>query len=165
MIIPLKSDEINDVLVIFKKIYEDFLEKSKDSKEIIEWCQFTDSRSIPAFLFRAESIMEINETIFNNEDLRTFILDMCFNFFTMCSTGNDFIDRLCLSLENGLNIDEGDVSTIPEKTRQSFIKSSFLEYEIEDKFLFFKIKRKVTFANFLKSNKHFIIILLMCLVS
>ena len=165
MIIPLKSDEINDVLNIFKKIYDHFLEKSEGNKEVIEWTQFIETRTIPSFLFRAESITEINEVIFSNEDLRTFILDMCFNFFSICSTGNDFIDRLCLSLENGLNIDEGNISTIPERTRESFIKSSFLEYEIEEKFLFFKVKRKVTFVNFLKSNKHFIIILLMCLVS
>ena len=162
---PLKSSEMADTLKIFSDIYKELLDKSKNNKDILEWCNNISSRSIPAFMFRAESIVDINETIFTNEDLRTFVLDLCFNFFSVCNFGDRFVDSLCLNLQEGLNIDNGNISTIPEKIRQSFINSSFSQYEMEEKVWIFKVKRKVTFVNFLKSNKHFIIILLMCLVS
>lgn len=157
----LTTDEFTQVLDIFKTI----LESEEKTKEVKEWLDYASKRYSPMFMFRAESIVTINDSIFTNEDIRTFILSVSFKFFSLCSIGDNFLDRLYNSLENGLLIDDGETSTIPEQVRHSLINKAFQNYTITKKYLWFSVTRKVTFKEFLKSNKHFIIILLNCLIN
>jgi hypothetical protein len=109
---------------------------------------------------REDALALIKETIFKSEDVRNYIMDLNYRFFTLCNihTHSDFLESLCINIANGLNIDDGANSLIPDAIRSNLAVSVLADEEQESRLIADK-----KLISLLKSNKHIVLVFLMLL--
>lgn len=157
----LTSDQVVNTLEIFKISLDKALNSSYNQEEVLYWINNTVLMHDPLVMFRSDSLTSIRDSIFDSETIRRFICDLNFRFFTTCNESNEnFLDSLVVSLANGLTIDGPD-SIIPDQISESYTYRIFLKiYKSTSLF-----KRRLLLTDFLKSNKHIILVLLIILLS
>jgi hypothetical protein len=158
----LSSSEMLEVLNTFKQshiwVYENLPQVTKDV--ITNWLTSTVFKFTPMFLMREDALALIKETIFKSEDVRNYIMDLNYRFFTLCNihTHSDFLESLCINIANGLNIDDSANSLIPDAIRSNLAVSVLADEEKESRLIADK-----KLISLLKSNKHIVLVFLMLL--
>lgn len=133
---------------------------------IKNWVLNTALRVQPSTSLRPDNIEIIRASIFKDTVVRDFINDLSFRFFTLCNEEEDFLNKLSVSIANGITSgNKSTISIIPNKLKESLMFSHDSELVIDMFFLGIPYKSKTTLPEFLKSNKYLIIMYLIILTN
>jgi hypothetical protein len=140
------------------------LNSDEDKQTIATWIIKNPLALVPVVSLRADGIKEINDSIFTNETVRTFVFDFSFRFFSLCNESDNFLENLSCSIANGLILDDESFSIIPDAIRSSLVSDIFKNLTGRNK-RFFKKNIQSEIVNFLKANKHLLIVFMICLTN
>lgn len=157
----LTSDQMKNTLALFAISSQHVLSQRSDkSKASVEqWIKNIPYLLIPTVSLRADSLTAVNDSIFSNEDVRDFIFDLSFRFFSLANVDSSFLDKIASTLANSISLDDPKFSIVPEPIKKSL--SSHIELTFNSIFG----KKKITIQQLLKSNKHLILVYLFCLTA
>jgi hypothetical protein len=167
----LSKTEMEQSLELFANcqttLLEDFSEADHVTLEI--WLRSVTLLN-PAVMFRPDSVLEINERIFENQVISGFVLDLAFNFFAKAG-GPEFTLDLCENLAHALALDgpEPNNCTIPSDVKLSMPQTLFgVELSItwiSAILRFLRLNTELTLGEFLANNKHLVVVLLVHLTN
>ena len=159
--------EMNGVLAEFVRLQVAISnDLSDDDRALVnQWIEKVVLINVAAAM-RPDSIIDINDSIFSNEVIQNFVLDLVFRFFTMVSEDDSFCIRLCNNLMEGLRADGPNVllSTIPQELRASMpatlYKKSKIPMFIQKLLVALGFDEAINAVELLVNNKHLIVVFL-----
>ena len=153
---------LSNFVACFTEAYKD---NNAEAQVVIDnWVREVKMLNVTMFL-RPDSIIKINELLFSRVEVRDFVFDMCFKYFSTYAYGENY-DFVVSGLANGLSVDGPEPSKciIPPELKQSMPVSVYRNNSILDwvKFNLNKIgfRFKTPIEAFLHNNKLVISILL-----
>jgi hypothetical protein len=157
----LTSDQMKNTLALFAVSSQHVIsQRSNESKATIEaWVKNVPYLLIPTVSLRSDSLTNINDSIFSNEEVRDFIFDLSFRFFSLSNTDDQFMTKLSNTLANSISLDNPKFSIVPAPIKKSL--SSHIELTVDS----ILGKKKITIEQLLESNKHLILVYLFCLTA
>ena len=135
----LTTEQMKTAIDIFTKCQHHVLHENNiqnDKEHISKWINETVLSIVPVVSLRADSIEFINDSIFKDETIRTFVFDLSFRFFSICNESDNFAKNLSVSISNGLVIDKTELSIIPNAIRQSLVSHIFSTMKVRRIFIF-----------------------------
>lgn len=164
----LTSIELTDLLDSFNQYYSNVIENATED-ELLKIQNFNNQITlmIPCYSLRPDKLLELNNSIFNDQVITQLILDVSFKFFTRAGSTDDWFERLVCNLECGLGIDGPDTSKniIPKTIAQSCATNIFNVFELPNTLWnkYIRPKPVENIKDFLTNNKHIVVIYLIYL--
>ena len=162
---PLTTEEMREARVSFGHCMFETFENMlpEETAKVQAWTLAKVVPIIPCFCLRVDSVQQLTDSIFSDADIRDFCLNLSFRFFTLNGSAQGFAESLALSLKEGLAIDgpQAQLSVIPSAIRPSLPQSVFDEFAQRLWGWVPFTKRSIRIEQFLASNKHLMVVLML----
>ena len=165
------AEVMQDMVQVTSRTRRAFQIDADQEDKILEWLDKLTRLNVHALL-RPDALDELEQFMFEDEDVRNFVHTVQFQLFCVTGTGPGFLDSLTQNLADGLAID-GPILThnvLSDETRAAFPLSLFAASHAQQPWYlrwlaFLPYFRPATLQEFLRSNPLLITILLLILVT
>jgi hypothetical protein len=151
-------DVVDTITAIRDHILEKFDVAPEIGLEVRSWLSQIELINLH-HIFRPDELNELEATIFDNENVRSFVLEVQFRFFALAGTGPGFLEGLSENLADAFTIDGpvSDWSYLPDSWKLNgplnFLSGARLsKYWLVRLWQSLPMFRGVSVAEFLRNN-------------